>query len=200
MYITSKNQRLGITLSKFLLRKPIRSNHFFKEKNIINGLLHINFMKSYKLLLAILLLTAGIAINTDNPTWVINPNIDAGIFFWYSGEVVAVSLSVPSTHISTATTTTLQRPIKAYNKTNFAITPKVILSLIGYTQTPPALPTLPFGFRINIFNVNSLNFTYNITVYGSMVYALSYLYLAIQYDTNVFYTDMVTLTCNYNQN
>jgi hypothetical protein len=38
-------------------------------------------MKSYKLLLAILLLTTGIAIDTGNPTWVTNPNIDAGILF-----------------------------------------------------------------------------------------------------------------------
>lgn len=38
-------------------------------------------MKSYKLLLALLLLAIGLALNTDYPTWVTNPNIDAGILF-----------------------------------------------------------------------------------------------------------------------
>ena len=118
-------------------------------------------------------------------------------FDQYSGEIVAVTTS---TSISTPNITTVQRSPKAYNKTNFAITPKVILSLIGYTQTPPTLPTSAFGFRITIFNVNTVSFTYNITVYGSTVYALNYLYLAVQYDTNVFYTDIVSLTCNYHQN
>lgn len=84
---------------------------------------------------------------------------------------------------------------KLYNKTNFASAPKVVLAMIGYTQAAPASPSTDFGFQPVITGIAQLSFTYNITVYGSMVYDLHYLYLAVLEPTPNYYMGIITQTC-----
>ena len=93
------------------------------------------------------------------------------------------------------TADTVKSFTKLYNKTNFASSPRVVLALIGYTQAAPGAPTTDFGFQPVITGIAQLSFTYNITVYGSMVYDLHYLYLAVLEPTQNYYMGIIAQTC-----
>ena len=85
-----------------------------------------------------------------------------------------------------------------YNRTTFSSPPKVVLAMIGYTQAAPGSPLTDFGFQPVITAIAQLTFTYNITVYGSTVYDLRYLYLAVLEPTPNYYMGIVTQQCtNY---
>lgn len=114
--------------------------------------------------------------------------------FDYSGELNVVSYGTTSTYILTPTSTPIAK-VQPYNKTNFAEVPKVILSLIGFTHTPPSLPSTTFGLQITITSIAQLKFYYNISTYGCSVVDWHYLYLAVQYEASTFYMDRISQSC-----
>ena len=68
--------------------------------------------------------------------------------------------------------------------------------MIGYGQFEPASSSLILGFKVVITNINLTTFLYNWTTYQVSTCLLHYMYLAIQYETTTFYTDIKYLACN----
>jgi hypothetical protein len=90
-----------------------------------------------------------------------------------------------------------RQQLHTYNKTDFGVAPRVILSLIGYAHAAPNLLSDLIGFKIVVLTPTATNFLYNITAYSVAIIDLRYLYFAVRYETDVYYFEMRSLSCNY---
>jgi hypothetical protein len=68
--------------------------------------------------------------------------------------------------------------------------------MIGYGQLEPASLAFSIGFHLSITSSNSSGFNYTLVTYDVTTVLLHYLYLAIQYETNSFYTAAYSYSCN----
>lgn len=69
--------------------------------------------------------------------------------------------------------------------------------MIGYAHGAPNSLSDSIGFKIVVLTPTTTNFLYNITAYSVAIIDLKYLYFAVSYETDVYYFEMRSLTCNY---
>lgn len=77
--------------------------------------------------------------------------------------------------------------VQVPNSDYFANPPKVILSLLGYKQLPPANINTYVGFDAAVNNVNTTTFAVIHNIYGATMYYLNYMYLAVSITNSDYY-------------
>lgn len=96
----------------------------------------------------------------------------------YSGQYSAINPNIPRVAGSTFTFSS-QTIYRSEVTSNFFLSiPNIVLSLMGFNQSPPLDTNIAVGFDVLVHSITNTNFQANHSIFGSTITYLHYMYLA----------------------